>query len=103
MQRTKEGRYQIVVIAPNLGERLIKKGHYFPIFRFRYEPRGIVITPLGSGITDIKQLEGVRLALPPKQAIVSKVILKTLRQKGIDLAKINLHYQRSHNEALFAV
>lgn len=104
IQRTREGRYDILITAPHLGRLAQKQNGYRWLGFTRNYSMAVFVARRDSGIGRLEDLVGHRLALPPRVAIIHQLAVTALEQRGLDPAhNLTLVPEKSHDQALYAV
>lgn len=104
IQRTAQGRYDILITAPHLGQRAHREEGYRWLGFSRNFSQAVFVARSGSGVDRIEDLAGRKLALPPATAIIHHMALEALQAKGIEADRdLAITTRRSHDQALFAV
>lgn len=102
-QRSHEGRYDVLVTAPHLGRIAQLHGDYeWLAFTSNYS-HAVFVALAASGITQVEDLRGKTLALPPKGAIIHHLALAHLEMHGLLPGNdVMIETLSSHNNAMLA-
>lgn len=101
IERTGTARYDILATAPHLGRRAEKEAGYQWLGLTQKPIHAVFLTTEGNGISNIRDLEGKTLALPPESAIVHHLARSELKRHGLVPGRdIRLKAVLSHNNAL---
>jgi len=103
LQRTREGRYDLVLTAPHMGALAILRDGYQPLAVASNKLHAVIASNRHSAWTNLQQLRNARILLPPKKAIISLLAMDTLASAGLDPRKLDIRFTRSHNNALQSV
>ncbi len=103
LQRTREGRYDLVLTAPHMGALAILRDGYQPLAVASNRLHAVIASNRDSDWTRLPQLRNARILLPPKKAIISLLALDTLSAAGLDPQQMDIRYTHSHNNALQSV
>ncbi len=103
-RRTAEGRYDLLITAPDLGRLAEQNADYRWLGVTANRSEAVFVAPRGTDIRRLADLQSKRLALPPRLAITHQMALETLEGAGLkpgrDLAIMPRH---THDQALYAV
>lgn len=89
--------YDLIFIQPFDYVRTGVKHGYQAIARPEFELRAVFVVLPDSRITNLKQLKGRRIAMPPKDAAVSLLGLKLLIDNSFEIGKdVTLSFQSNH-------
>jgi len=103
LQRTREGRYDLVLTAPHMGALAILRDGYQPLAVGSNKLHAVIASHRDSTLNNLQQLRNARILMPPKKAIVSLLAMDTLAAAGLNPAMLDIHFTRSHNNALQSV
>jgi len=104
IQRTREGRYDVVITAPHLGRTAEREDGYRWLGFARRDSRAVFVAREDAGLTTLEHLSGYRVAMPPEVAIIHQVAVHQLRKHGLRPgANVSVIAKKSHDAALFAV
>ena len=102
IQRTGDGRYDIVITAPHLGRRAQQQHGYHWIGFTGNRSTAVFVAPRNGPVQQLRDLAGRRLALPPRVAIVHQLALEKL--ESLDLgSRVTPVTFPSHDRALYAL
>lgn len=99
-----EKRYDILFTAPHFYYLAQRKAGYRVIVRVDAPVlRAVIVAPKTSGIKELSQLRGKRIATPDPLALGTVLIRDTLQKAGLDPDKdVNLIATPSHNASLLS-
>lgn len=103
-QRTKDGRYDIIVTAPHLGRTAEKHDGYQWLGLTSNVSHAVFAVRKGSNIKSFSDLKNTTITLPTSRAIIHHLALDTLVKNGLTPGKdVKIVIQKSHNNAMLAV
>ncbi len=103
LERTREGRYDLVLTAPHMGALSILRDGYVPLAVTENRLQAVIASNRKSSWQSLNHLQQARFIFPPRKAIVSLLAADTLKQAGLDIDRLAIQYTRSHNNALQSV
>jgi phosphonate transport system substrate-binding protein len=96
-KRLDQQEFDIAFIQPFDYIRMADRFGYLPLATRSEKLTAIVVTGVDSPIQSVADLRGKRMALPPRQAAVSRLMRAFLKEHGLVAGKdIRLSYHRSH-------
>jgi len=105
VQRTSQGRYELLVTAPHFALRAEDEGRYRIVASLKHSLRGLYVVHQDSPLQGLQDLAGKLVATPPPQALITAAGKLDLQEVvGLSGEKAP-RYQafRSHNAAYQAV
>lgn len=103
-QRTAAGRYDLLITAPHLGRLAEKQADYRWLAVTSNYSEAVFLARRDSGLHDIADLKGHRLALPPRLAIIHQMALEALEKRGLRPGRdVTIVPRKSHDQALYAL
>lgn len=103
-KRCIDGDYDIYLTAPHLAAFAEEQNRAHRLSRFSRVLHGVIVVPVDSPYTNVRDLRGLQLATPDPMAVITLLGEATLLEHGlkphIDLDVIHM---QTHNTALLAV
>jgi phosphonate transport system substrate-binding protein len=92
-----KGQFDVAFVQPFEYIRIAEKFGYLPLASRTERLSGIVVVAMDSPLKSLADLKGKRLALPPDSAAVTQLILRHLRQGGVQPGRdVAVSHHRSH-------
>lgn len=102
-EQTRKGLYDLVVTPPHFARLAQRETGYLPLMVYTQELRGIIVVPRNSGVWNMEQLRGKRIATPNRLALVTMMGQQLFKDHRLNLDEVHLVEMPSHNTAVLAV
>jgi phosphonate transport system substrate-binding protein len=103
VNRTRQGRYDIILTAPHLGRLAEVRDGYRGMVHTLHEVQGIYLVHKDSAILRLEDLEGKHITLVGRAAIITQMVEHQLRNLGLeDGRNVHFRFTRTHNNAMYA-
>jgi phosphonate transport system substrate-binding protein len=101
--RTREGTYDLILTAPNLGRLAQQENGYVPLAMTRHQIQGVFLVPRDSSITRLENLRGKTITLSTPTTMIYQMSLQTLREHGLENGRnITVRETSTQQNAIFA-
>ncbi len=98
--RALANEYDIVMVPPNMTQRLVQEARYKPLVVSANRIRGLILTKQQSDVSDLAELRQKTIAVPSRLAAVTLLGRALLEETKVDDKAINLRQAGSHTNAL---
>ena len=98
--RALANEYDVVLVPPNMTQRLVQEARYKPLVVSANRIRGVILTKAQSDVSDLTELRQKTIAVPSRLAAVTLLGRALLRDVKIDDEAIDLRQAGSHMNAL---
>jgi phosphonate transport system substrate-binding protein len=104
VQRTKDRHYDFVLTAPHFALMATDSGKYYSPITYTKGLMADILVAKNSPLSQVQQLAGKSISIPPESAIISMAGKYFLRQHGLSAAR-SPHYKvaNSHNDSVHAM
>ena len=103
IQRTREGSYDYVLTAPHFGRLAEVRDNCKRVAASKHEVQGVYLARVDSDIHRLEDLEGRKIIMADKLAIIYQMAERQLEEIGLVSGKnITIHETNTHNNAMIA-